>query len=307
MPCRTADVPAAILAAMRVGFLGFGLIGGSVARALRSAEPSREWELVGWSPSGDGPRRAVADGVLDDAPRRPADAVAGADLVVLAGPATACLRLLDDLGGPLADALGGDAVITDVASTKTALIRRADAAGLRYVGGHPMAGRETAGYEASSPDLFHDRPWVVVPGAVATEEDVGRVVSVARACGGRIVMMDAEAHDRAVAGVSHLPLILAAALVDAVAGTNAVPRPDWPLARDLAATGWRDMTRLARGDTAMGAAIAATNAEALAGRLRDVRAVLDDWLAELERPGGPDEDSLEARLRAVRDRLDPPS
>ena len=83
---------------------------------------------------------------------------------MLSGPATACLRLLDDLAGPLADALGADAVITDVASTKGALVRRADAAGLRYVGGHPMAGRETAGYEASSPDLFHDRPWVVVPG-----------------------------------------------------------------------------------------------------------------------------------------------
>ena len=117
-------------------------------------------------------------------------------------------------------------------------------------------------------------------------------------------MMDAEPHDRAVAGVSHLPLILAAALVEAVAGTDAVPRPDWHAAADLAATGWRDMTRLARGDTAMGAAIAATNATALAGRLRDLRAVLDEWLAELERPGGPDEHSIEARLRAVRDQLD---
>jgi prephenate dehydrogenase len=289
---------------MRIGFLGFGLIGGSVARALRSAELSRQWEIVGWSPSGDGPRRAAADGVLDRASSRPADAVAGADLVILAGPATACLRLLDDLAGPLGDALGADTVISDVASTKAALVRRADAARLRYVGGHPMAGRETTGYEASSPDLFHDRPWVVVPGAVATEEDVDRVVSVARACGGRVVRMDPEAHDRAVAGVSHLPLILAAALVEAVAGTDAVPRPDWPLARELAATGWRDMTRLARGDTAMGAAIAATNAMALAGRVRDVRVVLDDWLAELERSGGPDEDSLDARLRGVRDRLD---
>ncbi len=131
---------------------------------------------------------------------------------------------------------------------------------------------------------------MLVPGAAATSDDVERVASLARACGARVVMMDADAHDRAVAGVSHLPLIVAAALVEAVAGTDAAPRADWPVARDLAATGWRDMTRLARGDTVMGAAIAATNAQALAGRLRDLRAILDDVLAELERPGGPDED-----------------
>src|SRR4051795_13658774 len=177
---------------MRVGFLGFGLIGGSVARALRSAEPSSQWELVGWSPSGDGPRRAAADGVLDHASSRPADAVAGADLVMLAGPATACLRLLDDLAGPLGDALGADTVITDVASTKAALVRRADAAGLRYVGGHPMAGRETAGYETSTAELFVGRPWVLVPGAGATSGDVDRIASLADACGARVVTMEAD-------------------------------------------------------------------------------------------------------------------
>ena len=286
---------------MRVAFLGFGLIGGSVARALRAADES-SWELVAWSPSGGGPRRAVVDGVLDAAYDRPADALAGADIVMLAGPATACLHLLDDLAGPLGDALPAGAVISDVASTKAALVRGADGAGLRYVGSHPMAGRETAGYETSVADLFVGRPWVIVPGAVATPDDVERVAAVGRACGGRIVTMDAEVHDWAVAGISHLPLIMAAALVEAVAGGGEA-RSDWPVARDLAASGWRDMTRLARGDSVMGGSIAATNGPALAGRLRDVRAILDDWLGELERPGGPDEAELEARLRAARNRL----
>ena len=90
--------------------------------------------------------------------------------------------------------------------------------------------------------------------------------------------------------ISHLPLIIAAALVEAVAGRRRAPRPDWPAARDLAASGWRDMTRLARGDPAMGAADRGhQRAGAWPARLRDVRAVLDGWLAELERPGGPDE------------------
>jgi prephenate dehydrogenase len=119
--------------------------------------------------------------------------------------------------------------------------------------------------------------------------------------------MDAATHDRAVAGISHLPLVLAAALVDAVAGPGSSAdsaREDWPAAAALAASGWRDMTRLARGDAAMGAAIAATNAPMLAARLRDYRDVLDAWLADLERDGGPDEPAIAERLRAARARLE---
>src|SRR5690349_19761402 len=111
---------------MRLAFLGFGLIAGSIARAVRTSDLAGDWELVGWSPSGDGPRRAVAEGVIDEAARGPSDAVAGTDVIVLGGPATACLDLLDELGGPLRGELTADAVITDVASTKGALVARAD-------------------------------------------------------------------------------------------------------------------------------------------------------------------------------------
>ena len=118
---------------------------------------------------------------------------------------------------------------------------------------------------------------------------MARVEALIRACGAVAVEMDAEAHDRAVAGISHLPLVLAAALAEAVAGTDSEEaRADWAAASRLAASGWRDMTRLARGDPAMGAGIVVTNAPALADRLRDLRAVLERWQAELERPGGPD-------------------
>jgi prephenate dehydrogenase len=82
------------------------------------------------------------------------------------------------------------------------------------------------------------------------------------------------------------------------------PSADWAAASELAATGWRDMTRLARGDPAMGAGIAVTNGQALVDRLRALRATLDSWIAALERPGGPDEAAIAERLRAVRARLD---
>jgi prephenate dehydrogenase len=289
---------------VRVAFIGFGLIAGSIARALRLAD-GRAWDMVAWSPTGDGAARALADGVLDRIATGGPEAVDGAELVVLAAPASACLDLLDELAGPWAGSLGDGAVITDVASTKVQLVARAGAHHLRFVGGHPMAGRDASGYGAATADLFERRPWVLVPGVEASSADVAVVASLAAACGARPIVMTAEAHDTIVAAISHLPLIVASSLVEAVAGPADGPvRPDWPEARDLAASGWRDMTRLARGDAAMGAAIATTNAAAIAARLRDLQGVIEGWLGELERPGGPDEAAIEARLRSTRARLE---
>jgi prephenate dehydrogenase len=291
---------------MRIGLLGLGLIGGSVVRALRSSpasEPSEVWSVAAWTPTGRGPAAALEEGVIDRVAASPEEAIDGADLVVLAGPAPDCLAQLDDLAGPWRRVLTPDTVVTDVASTKEAIVLRATALGLRFVGGHPMAGREGSGYAASSGDLFVDRPWVVVPTSdvVAVE----RVERLARACGARPVRLGAAEHDRAVAGISHLPLVVAAALVEAVAGNStAGPSADWPTASNLAATGWRDTTRLARGDATMGAGIVATNAPALAARVRDLMTALDGWLGELERPGGPDAGEIEDRLRSARERLD---
>jgi prephenate dehydrogenase len=286
---------------MRLAILGFGLIGGSVARAVRGGGDIGA-ATVAWSPSGRGPREAAAAGIVDRAAPNVASAVDGADMVLLAAPPLACLALLDDLGGPLRRALG-QALVTDVASTKSAIVARAAARRLRFVGGHPMAGRETSGYGAADARLFVDHPWVVVPDG-AHSRDVEAVERLAHACGARPVRMSSDVHDDAVAAISHLPLLAAAALVEAVAGSPGAPRADWPVAAALAATGWRDATRLARGDVEMGAGIAATNAAALARRVRDLRAVLDRWLIDLERDGGPDAERLDARLRAARETLE---
>ena len=107
-----------------------------------------------------------------------------------------------------------------------------------------------------------------------------------------------------MAAISHLPLLTAVALVEAVAGTGRVTTDDWPAAAGLAASGWRDTTRLARGDVTMGAEIAATHALAIAARLRAYRDRLDEWLVILEAPGGPDPDLIRERLAAARARLE---
>lgn len=287
---------------MRLALLGFGLIGGSIARALRTRGGGTDGfaTISAWSPSGAGPARAVQEGVIDVAAPDPEAAIEGVDLVVLAGPASVCLAQLDELAGGWHGALAPGAVITDVASTKVAIVDRATGLGLRFVGGHPMAGRETSGYAASSAELFVDRPWVIVSSDDA--EAVERVEALATATGARPRRMTAAIHDEAVAAISHLPLIAAAAIVEAVA-RGSPDRAGRSEAAELAASGWQDMTRLARGDVAMGAGIVSTNAPAIAARVRDLIGALEDWLAELERPGGPDAAAVVERLRAARERL----
>ena len=267
--------------------LGLGLIGGSVARAAVRAG----MDVRAWTPSGAGPRRAAADGIEPAATLLAA--LVDADLVVVAAPPLAALELVDELGALAAHALPAGAVVTDVVSTKVAIVERARAAGLRFVGGHPLAGRETSGYAASDPDLVRDRPWVIVPPEPADDDAEARVAALAAACGARTIRMSAADHDRAVATISHLPLLLSAALAE-----TAAAGPDWTAARALAAGGWASMTRLARGDPEMGAGILATNAAEVADRLRALAATLDGWSADL---AGPDAaDRLRERLDHAR-------
>ncbi len=305
---------------MRVALLGFGLIGGSIARAVALLEDGggdERIEIVAWSPSGAGPRAAAREGFVEAA-TSPRAAVDDADLIVLAAPPLACLDLLDSLAREWRPALRPDATVSDVASTKRALVRRAATLALPFVGGHPMAGREMAGYEAADARLFAGRPWAVVAGPTTRPQDIRRVERLALACGARPIEMSASDHDRATAGISHLPLVLSAALVEAVAGTDAdggaeagalqgaafrPDRADWALARTLAAGGWQGMTRLARGDPAMGAGILATNADEVAVRLHQLRDIVDGWLTVLEREPGPDASLVEGRLRAAAERL----
>ena len=279
---------------MRVAILGLGQIGGSVGRALVAA--GDPWRVAGWTRSADARHAAAAEGI--DVAGSIGEACTGADAIVLAVPPLACLELLDELAGGLRSATDRDAVITDVASTKAAICARAAGHGLRFVGGHPMAGREASGYAAADAALFAGRPWVIVPSDPPDIAAEDRVANIAATCGARIVRLGAVEHDAAVGAISHLPLVVAAALVEAVASG-----PGWPDARDLASTGWASMTRLARGDVEMGAGILATNGPLVAGRLRDLRDVLDRWLADLDTEM-PDPDRLRERLAAAKRRLE---
>lgn len=287
---------------MRIAFLGLGLIGGSVARAIRAAPAYRGATVAAWTPSGRGPGAARRAGIVDEVADDPAAAVRGADLVVLAAPPLACVGLLSGLAAPLREGLAPGATVTDVASTKWQLTRAATASGVPFVGGHPMAGRETSGFGAGDPTLFEGRPWVITE-AVAGG-DPRAVRTLAEACGAVPVELAAERHDRLVAAISHLPLVTSVALVEAVTGGPEGADPDWPAAARLAASGWRDTTRLARGSAAMGAEIAASNAPILAELLRRYRDRIDAWIEELGTGEPVDPEALRRRFDLARRALE---
>jgi len=287
---------------MRVAIIGLGLIGGSIARALAAREPGR-WHVTAWSRGRAperAPDRAFAEGVVQVIAATPEDAARGTsagavpDLVVLTAAPAANIELLPRIGPLLA---GSGATLTDVTSVQRPMAAAAAIVdGLRFVGGHPMAGRERRGYDAATPDLFVDRPWLVLPAPGARPEDTARVEALATACGARPRRIDPQSHDRLVAAVSHLPLIVSAALAEAVTGS-----PDWPAASELAASGWRDMTRLARGDPHLGAGIASLNRDEILVWLDRLEESLVAWRADL-RAG--DAGALAARFERVRSALE---
>ena len=298
------SVPRATAAATlpdHIAFLGLGLIGGSIVLALR--ESGYGGSIAAWTPQGRGPAAAMDRGIIDEVAPNASTAIERAGLVILAGPPLAVLAVLDDLAGPFRGAIGAGVTITDVASTKERIVDRAARLGLPFVGGHPMAGRETTGIESATADLFQDRPWVLVGDADPPPPSLAIVERLARAAGAIPVRMSAAAHDAAIAAISHAPLVLSAALVEAIAltGDEGV---DWPAARELAAGGWRDMSRLAKGDPEMGAGILATNGFATAHHLRLVREALDRWIERLEaQPPQGDPEPSRAALVAAREAL----
>lgn len=294
------DGPVRHLPFERIAFIGFGLIGGSMALALRGweryagAAAGQHLHMTAWSPSQEGTRQARTSGVLDGVAHDAVAATKDAQLVVLAGPPAAIVQALGAMAGPWAHTHPG-AVVTDVGSTKAAIIEQARASEIRFVGGHPMAGRTARGFHGASATLFAGRPWVLCPDG-ARPEDLDAVETTVRAMGAEPIRLSATAHDAAVAAVSHVPLLSSVALVEAVGAELLAD----PIAARLAASGWRSATRLAGGSAAMGAGIAATNRNAILPRLRELRGAIDGWIAALE---SPDAD-LRERFERAREQLE---
>ncbi|TWI65271.1 prephenate dehydrogenase [Pseudoduganella lurida] len=262
---------------------GVGLIGGSFALALKKAGAVRH--VIGIDRSPAAARRALELGIIDAVGIGP-EAVKDADMVLLATPVAQTAGVL----AGLLPFLGEDAVVTDAGSTKADVAAAArsvlrDRVG-QFVPGHPIAGRETNGPEAAVGDLYVGKKFVVTPLAESRPEDVDRVTDAWRACGAIIHRLAPEEHDRVFASVSHLPHLLAYALVDDIAN-----KPHADLLFQYAASGFRDFTRIAGSSPEMWRDISLANGAALLGEL-------DAYLAQLallrERLAAGDGAALEA-------------
>ncbi|HZO05995.1 MAG TPA: prephenate dehydrogenase/arogenate dehydrogenase family protein [Solirubrobacterales bacterium] len=261
--------------APRVAVLGVGLIGGSIGLAARRRLGA---EVVGYGRTPATLERAVELGALDRAAGSLAEACADADLVFCCGP----VQALPAQGGEALVACGPDAVVTDVGSTKGELVA-ALGEDERFIGGHPLAGAETAGVENAREDLFDGARWYLTP----TERSSGllydRLQRTVSALGARPQAVDPRTHDRLMATVSHVPHVLANAL--ASEGAEALTRDSERLPE--VGPSFRDATRVAGSNPAIWADIFATNREAVADSVESVARRLTA-AAELIRAGEPD-------------------
>lgn len=267
-------------AAMRVGVVGLGLIGGSLARRL----VLRGLDVVSWNHRDHPYAQAEADGIAC-VPTLAALVDADPDVVVLCNPLRAMPDILNELK-PLLDAKPS-ITLTDVGSVKGMVRDQVRAAGLEacYVGAHPMAGNELSGWQAADPGLYDGALW-----AISVDDDTAyqRFLAVARliteGVGNRVIVLDDATHDQAAALISHMPHVVATALINEL-----VDDTNRNIAAALAAGSWRDMTRVALTDPERTRAMVQEDASNVEGLLRNMAQRLTDVADHLHRG---DESSL---------------
>ncbi|MBC7544316.1 MAG: prephenate dehydrogenase/arogenate dehydrogenase family protein [Candidatus Sericytochromatia bacterium] len=270
-----------------IGVSGLGLMGGSLALALRR---HAGLAVLGHDPAPGVAELAVSRGIID-AVADPA-ALRACPVIFVAAP----LRYLDSAFDALAGATG---IVTDLGSTKGPVIGTGEARfGGRFVGGHPMAGSEKIGLDGADADLFQNAVWVLTATANTDPAALTTLETLLPRIGARVVRVPAPEHDAAVAMISHLPYLLACALVE-----TAQRQPDQATLRLLAASGFRDTTRLALSNPILGRDMCLTNGAAIHHLIPQLQAVLTDWAELIATGDGSALDTVLQRAAAWRGAL----
>jgi len=271
-----------------LAIVGVGLLGGSVAKAARVGGLARR--IIGVGRDAARLRPALDDGTLDAAVTDLDAGVRAADFVLLAAPVLAIEGLLERVWRAAPDG----SLITDVGSTKRNIVRAAERLAARrplaFVGSHPLAGSEQSGYRVARADLFRGATVVVTPTEGTELAALKKATEFWEALGARVSTLDPETHDRTVAAISHLPHLIACALVD---GAGRVE----PAALELAARGFRDTTRIAAGDPDMWTEIFLANRDALSASVEAFRQALADLQRAIDAGGA---DALRAALTRIK-------
>ncbi|MFN3928505.1 MAG: prephenate dehydrogenase, partial [Thermoflexus sp.] len=272
----------------RWGIIGLGLIGGSIARRLAQ----QGFPVLG-ADSDPATRAEASTSGIFEALLDPPALVAAADGVILATPVGSIEVLLQTLPWRPGQ------LVLDTGSTKRRIVAAMGRLpeGVSAVGGHPMAGKERSGFLAADPDLFLDKPFILVPTPRTTPEAAARAEALVAALGAHPIWMDAEVHDRRVAWVSHLPYVVAMALMAAVEAAED------PALWEIAASGFRDATRVAASDPRMMGEVVRSNADEICAAVELLCQVLTRWRDGLQTSPPllpPEWERLAARRRALR-------
>ena len=278
----------------QLAIVGVGLLGGSVAKGARLGGLARR--IIGIGRDARRLRPALDDGTLDLAVTDLEGGVREADFILLAAPVLTIEGLLERVWRAAPDG----ALITDVGSTKRNIVRAAErfaaTRSLSFVGSHPLAGSEQAGYRVARADLFRGATVVVTPTEATELGALKKTTEFWEALGARVSSLDPETHDRTVAAISHLPHLIACALVDGAARVE-------PSALELAARGFRDTTRIAAGDPDMWTEIFLANRDALSATVEAFREALADLQRAIDAGQADALRAVLARIKATREQV----
>ncbi len=241
---------------MRITIIGLGLIGGSLGLALKRSGIT-DLKIIGVPRREETIQQAINIGAIDEGTTDHIKGSADADIVFICTPINLILPVISEIGPTLKKG----AIVTDVGSSKYEIVSQAEKAtpkGIYFVGGHPMAGKETVKLEAAEADLFKDKKWILTKTSKTSIRAIEQLENLVRTTGATPQIMDPKTHDLAVAAISHMPLAVAAALVNTIAD-----EPEKELMGRIASSGFRDTTRIASGDPILGVDMFKTNQKAV--------------------------------------------
>ncbi len=256
---------------LHIGFVGLGLIGGSIAKALK--KNSENLRITAYDTNADTLSLSVKDGVVDTATSEINHAFSDCDYIFLCAP----VQKNDENLLAVKKIISNNCILTDVGSVKTNIHEHIKAAGLekQFIGGHPMAGSERFGYQNSKASLLENAYYILTPTEETTDEALEQYRSLVIQTGAIPLILDYKQHDYVTAAISHLPHVIAASLVNLVHDSDSKEG----IMKMVAAGGFKDITRIASSSAQMWQQICLTNTE-------NISSLLDDYIASLQKVRG---------------------
>lgn len=261
-----------------VGFIGLGLIGGSIARCLREKHP--DYHMIACGASEKTLKLALADQTVDEIFPAVDEHLADCDLIFLCAPVEYNIGYLP----VLKEVVKPGCLITDVGSTKTEIHEMVKRLGMtsQFIGGHPMAGSEKSGYPHSNTHLLENAWYVLTPTDDTDPDALEEILACVHDCRAQHIILNYEEHDRIVAAISHVPHLIAAGLVNLVQDND----NDLQQMKQLAAGGFKDITRIASSSPVMWEQICTSNTTPIADILRKYIQIMEDILMDVEQQDG---------------------